>query len=47
MTIKMSNALAALERGAMDLDEHMTCRGYVDVSGRRFHCWKREACKFA
>lgn len=40
-TIKMSNALAALERGAMDPEEHVTCRGYVDISGRRFHCWKR------
>jgi penicillin-binding protein 2 len=40
-TIKMSNALAALEGGAMDPDEHVTCRGYVDISGRRFHCWKR------
>jgi len=40
-TIKMTNALAALERGAMDPEEHVTCRGYVDISGRRFHCWKR------
>lgn len=40
-TIKMSNALAALEGGAMDPEEHVTCRGYVDISGRRFHCWKR------
>lgn len=40
-TIKMSNALAALEAGAMDPEETVMCRGYVEISGRRFHCWKR------
>jgi|TARA_R100001369_G_scaffold27748_1_gene49928 penicillin-binding protein 2 len=40
-TVKMSNALAALESGAMDPNETVTCNGYVEISGRRFHCWKR------
>ena len=39
-TIKMSNALAALESGVMDPAETVTCNGYVEISGRRFHCWK-------
>ncbi len=39
-TIKMSNALAALESGAMDPGETVTCNGFIEVSGRRFHCWK-------
>ena len=40
-TIKMSNALAALETGVMDPEETVTCNGFVEISGRRFHCWKR------
>lgn len=40
-TVKMSNALAALESGAMDPAETVTCNGYVEISGRRFHCWKK------
>ena len=40
-TVKMSNALAALESGVMEPDETVTCNGYVEISGRRFHCWKR------
>lgn len=40
-TIKMSNALAALETGLMDPEETVACNGYVEISGRRFHCWKR------
>ncbi len=40
-TVKMSNALAALESGVMDPNEIVTCNGYVEISGRRFHCWKR------
>lgn len=40
-TIKMSNALAALESGLMEPEETVTCNGYVEISGRRFHCWKR------
>lgn len=40
-TIKMSIALAALELGVMDPEEHVTCNGHLDIAGRRFHCWKR------
>lgn len=40
-TIKMSNALAVLEMGVMDPQETVQCNGYVEISGRRFHCWKR------
>lgn len=40
-TVKMSNALAAFESGVMDPAETVACNGYVEISGRRFHCWKR------
>ena len=40
-TVKMSNALAALETGLMDPEETVACNGYVEISGRKFHCWKR------
>lgn len=40
-TIKMGNALAALEMGVMEPEETVICNGYVEISGRRFHCWKR------
>ncbi len=40
-TFKMVVALAALEEGVIDPDETVTCTGYIEASGRRFHCWKR------
>lgn len=40
-TFKMVSALAALEAGEVALDETVRCPGYVEVGGRRFHCWKR------
>ncbi|PZR00210.1 MAG: penicillin-binding protein 2 [Cereibacter sphaeroides] len=40
-TIKMSNALAAVETGLMNPEETVACNGYVEISGRRFHCWKK------
>ncbi len=40
-TFKMVTALAALEEGLIDFEEKITCRGFVEQSGRRFHCWKR------
>ena len=40
-TVKMSNALAVLESGLMDPAETVQCNGFVEISGRRFHCWKR------
>lgn len=40
-TFKMITALAALEEGVIGVDETVYCPGYTDVSGIRFHCWKR------
>ena len=40
-TFKMVTAMAALENGDIDPEETIFCRGYIDVSGTRFHCWKR------
>jgi penicillin-binding protein 2 len=40
-TYKMMVALAALEAGVIDDVEKIYCKGYVEVSGSRFHCWKR------
>jgi penicillin-binding protein 2 len=40
-TFKMITALAALEDGVVGVDETINCRGFVEVFGTRFHCWKR------
>ncbi len=40
-TFKMVTALAALEEGVIELDETVTCTGFTEVGGRRFHCWRR------
>ena len=40
-TFKMVTALAALENGHVNPTETVYCPGYLRVSGRRFHCWKR------
>ncbi|WP_166416591.1 penicillin-binding protein 2 [Cochlodiniinecator piscidefendens] len=40
-TFKMVTALAALEEGIITPDDTVRCLGHVEVSGRRFHCWKR------
>jgi penicillin-binding protein 2 len=40
-TFKMVTALAALEAGVTDGTERVFCPGHMDVSGNRFHCWKR------
>lgn len=39
--VKMSLALAALEGGQAKPDDTVMCPGYVEIGGRRFHCWKR------
>ncbi len=39
-TLKMMVALAALEENLVTPDEIIDCRGFVEVSGRAFHCWK-------
>lgn len=40
-TFKMVTALAAIEAGLAQPDERVFCPGYLEVSGRRFHCWSR------
>ncbi len=40
-TFKMVTALAALEDGQVDPNETVYCPGFLKVSNRRFHCWKR------
>ncbi len=40
-TFKMVTALAALEDGKVTPDETIRCKGWVEVYGTRFHCWKR------
>ncbi|WP_212525314.1 penicillin-binding protein 2 [Actibacterium sp. MT2.3-13A] len=39
-TFKMVTALAALEDGQITPEETVYCPGYLEVGGRRFHCWK-------
>jgi penicillin-binding protein 2 len=39
-TYKMVTGLAALEAGVMTPQDTVWCPGYLEVSGRRFHCWK-------
>ena len=40
-TFKMIVALAALEEGIIGPEETVWCPGYLEVAGRKFHCWKR------
>ncbi|MBZ8118256.1 penicillin-binding protein 2 [Roseovarius sp. LXJ103] len=40
-TFKMITALAALENGIAVPDDTVYCPGHLEVSGHRFHCWKR------
>ena len=40
-TFKMVTALAAFEAGLASADERVFCPGHMDVSGNRFHCWRR------
>lgn len=40
-TFKMVTALAALDAGETDGEERVFCPGHMDVSGNRFHCWRR------
>ena len=40
-TFKMIVALAALEEGIIGTEETVWCPGYLEVAGRKFHCWKR------
>jgi penicillin-binding protein 2 len=40
-TYKMVTALAALEAGILGPNDTEYCPGHLEVSGRKFHCWKR------
>ncbi|MEP5633482.1 MAG: penicillin-binding protein 2 [Tateyamaria sp.] len=40
-TFKMMTAMAALEEGLIGTDDTVHCPGHLEVSGRKFHCWKR------
>jgi penicillin-binding protein 2 len=40
-TFKMVVALAALEGGLIGPEDTYYCPGHLEVSDRRFHCWKR------
>ena len=39
-TFKMVVALAGLEAGIIGPEDTYYCSGHLEVSGRRFHCWK-------
>ncbi|MWB77721.1 penicillin-binding protein 2 [Pseudooceanicola sp. 216_PA32_1] len=39
-TFKMVVALAGLEAGIITPEDTYWCPGHLEVSGRRFHCWK-------
>ncbi|WP_415182719.1 penicillin-binding protein 2 [Phaeovulum sp.] len=39
-TYKMVTALAALDAGVITPEDTVYCPGYLELGGRRFHCWK-------
>ena len=41
-TIKTLTALSALENDVVSSKLIVTCKGYVDLHGERFHCWKKK-----
>ncbi|TNE58229.1 MAG: penicillin-binding protein 2 [Alphaproteobacteria bacterium] len=41
-TFKIVTALAALESGLIDPNEHFYCNGKTRLGRREFHCWKKE-----
>ena len=40
-TFKMIVAMAALEDGLIEPEQTVYCPGHLEVSGRKFHCWKQ------
>ncbi|GBQ63703.1 cell division transpeptidase FtsI [Ameyamaea chiangmaiensis NBRC 103196] len=40
-TFKPAVALAALKAGSITPEDRISCPGYYDVGGTRFHCWSR------
>jgi len=41
-TIKTLTALSALENDVMNPNQLIKCKGYTDLHGERFHCWKKK-----
>ena len=41
-TIKTLTALSALENDVVSSKLVVKCKGYIDLSGERFHCWKKK-----
>jgi penicillin-binding protein 2 len=41
-TIKTLTALSALENDIMNPRQLINCKGYIDLHGERFHCWKKK-----
>ena len=41
-TIKTLTALSALENDVMNPKQSIKCNGYIDLHGKRFHCWKKK-----
>ncbi|PZR00421.1 MAG: penicillin-binding protein 2 [Cereibacter sphaeroides] len=41
-TFKMVTALAALSAGMSTPQTTVSCPGYLEFGGRRFHCWRRQ-----
>ncbi len=41
-TFKMVTALAALEAGAVTLDERISCSGAYELADQTFRCWRRD-----
>lgn len=39
-TFKMVTALAALKAGSINAETRVTCPGYYESGGRKFHCWR-------
>ena len=45
-TIKTLTALSALENDISNTRFTVECKGYMDLHGERFHCWKKEGHGF-
>ena len=41
-TIKTLTALSALENDVVSPKLYVKCKGYIDLHGERFHCWKKK-----
>jgi penicillin-binding protein 2 len=39
-TFKMIVSLAALEAGVISINDEINCKGFTEISGRKFYCWK-------